>query len=257
MDVLSTRLVAGVLRLASTLLVCAGVAFFVAGIPVLSAASGAPRDILVVVLQIGGAWVLLGIAAAFLSRRRTLARAPGGVWALALGVTLLAVPAWLVWRLQPFLAEWRVVADLLASSDIWQGANANMSGVVLVPLAGALAPPFIELAALAAAAGTSIAMVVLLLTRSARFSHLYLAAVLLLAALVIGSLRGATAAGMTVEALQPWIEESKPRPEEYAQIRGAVDRYSAAVSPTATALAWAWLGYALWIPAVLLSARQR
>lgn len=257
MEGLGTRIVAWALRLASTALVFAGIAFFVAGIPMFSATSGAARDILVVVLQIGGAWVLLGVAAALVSRRRTLARAPGGVLTLALSITVLAVPAWLVWRLQPFLSEWRVVADLLSSSNFFETANANMSGVVLVPLAGALTPPFIELATLAAAVATSIAMVVLLFTRSPRFSHLYLAAVLVLAALVVGSVRGASAASMTVDALQPFIEESKPRPEENAQIRGVVDRYTAAVTPTATALGWAWLAYAIWIPPVLLSARQR
>jgi len=206
--------------------------------------------------QIGGAWVLLGIAAAFMTRRPTLASAPGGVWALAFGVTLLAVPAWLVWRLQPFLAEWRVVAELVASSDLLQTANANMSGVVLVPLAFALTPPFIELVALAAAVATSIATAVLLVTRTSRLAHLYVAAVLVLTALVAGSVRGATAASMTVEAFQPWIEESKPRPQEYAEIRGIADRYMAAVTPTAAALSWAWLGYAIWIPPLILSARR-
>jgi len=257
MEGLGAGIVAWSLRLASTALVCAGFAFFVAGIPVFSATSGTARDILVVVFQIGGAWVLLGIAAAFMTRRRTVTSAPGGVWALAFGVTLLAVPAWLVWRLQPFLSEWRVVAELAASSDLLRTANANMSGVVLIPLAGALTPPFIELIALAAAVATSIATAVLLLTKTPRFAHLYVAAVLVLTALVAGSVRGATAASMTVEAFQPWIEESKPRPEEYAQIRGVIDRYTAAVTPTAAALAWAWLAYAIWIPPVLLSARQR
>jgi hypothetical protein len=256
MEGLGARLVAWALRTAATALVFAGIAFFVAGVPVFSSLSGAARDILGVVLQIGGAWVALGLVAAFISRRRTLARPPGGGVALALAVTLLAVPAWLVWRLQPFLSEWRVVADLLASSNLLQGANANMSGVVLVPLAGALAPPFIELAALATVVATSIATAILLVTKSPRFAHLYLAAVLVLTALVVGSLRGASAAGMTVEALQPWIEESRPRAEEYAQIRGVVDRYTAAVTPTAAALGWAWLAYAIWIPPVLLSGRR-
>ena len=256
MEGLGARIVGWALRLAATALVCAGIGSFVAGVPLLSATEGAAHDILLVVLQIGGAWVVLGLAALVMSRRRTLARAPGGVLSLAMGITLLAVPAWLVWRLQPFLSEWRVVADLLASSDIWHGANANMSGVVLVPLAGALAPPFIELAALAAAVAGSAATIVLLLTKSPRFAHLYLAAVLLLAALVAGSVRGASAASMTVDALSPWIEESKPRPEEYALIRGVVDRYTAAVTPTAAALAWAWLGYAIWIPPVVLVGRR-
>jgi len=146
---------------------------------------------------------------------------------------------------------------LLSSSDMWQSANANMSGVVLVPLAAALAPPFIELAALAAFVGSALLTMVLVATKSRRLSHLYVACALVLAALVAGSLLGATAASLTADALQPWIEESKPRPEEYAQIRGVLDRYQAAVMPTATTLGWAWLACAIWIPPVVLSARRR
>jgi hypothetical protein len=256
MDGLGARLLTWALLTASTALVFAGIAFFVAGVPVFSAMSGAARDILVVVLQIGGAWALLGLAAIFATRRRSLARPPGGIVALAFIVTLVAVPAWLVWRLQSFLSEWRVLADLASSSNFFDTANANMSGVILVPLAGALAPPFIELAALAAAVATSCAAIGLTVGRSPRFGHFYIAAVLLLTALVIGSLRGARVAGMAVEAFQPLIEESRPRPEEYQQIREIVDRYTAAVAPTATTLAWAWVGYAAWIPAVVLAGRR-
>ena len=257
MDGLGERIVTWALRTASTALVFAGLAFFVAAYPVFSATSGAARDILVVVLQIGGAWALLGLAAVFTARRRSLARAPGGIVALAFILTLIAIPVWLIWRLQPFLSEWRVLVDLASSSNFFETANANMSGVILVPLAAALAPPFIELAAMVVAVATSCAAIGLTAGRSARFGHLYVASVLLLTALVVGSMRGATVASMAVDALQPFIEESQPRPEEYQQIREIVDRYTAAVTPTAATLAWAWVAYAMWIPPVLLSARQR
>jgi hypothetical protein len=150
-----------------------------------------------------------------------------------------------------FLSEWREVALLLWSSDLWQTANANMSGVVLLPIAAALTPPFVELLAVVAFVVSSLVMVGLLATKSARFSSLYVAAVLVLTALVVGSARGASAARMTAEALQPLIDASRPRPEEEALIRNAMDRYETAVVPTATALVWAWLGYAIWIPPVV------
>jgi len=51
--------------------------------------------------------------------------------------------------------------------------------------------------------------------------------------------------------LQPFIEESKPRPEEYELIRGVFERYTAGVMPTATKLVWAGVGYSVWIPLVL------
>ncbi|HEV8393186.1 MAG TPA: hypothetical protein VGQ37_02885 [Vicinamibacterales bacterium] len=256
MDALSDRIVAWLVRVVATALIFAGAALIVAGGSTMPAASGALRDILVVVLEIAGAWVVLGLAAVYTLRRPATESPPGG-WTLALALTLIAVAAWLVLRLRPFLSEWRTVASLLSSSDLWQTANSNMSGVVLVPLAGALAPPFIELAALAAFVALALLTILLTATKSRRFSQIYVACALVLTALVAGSLLGATAARLAADALQPWIEESKPRPEEYAQIRGVLDRYAAAVIPTATVLSWAWLGYAIWIPPAVLSARRR
>ena len=267
MDALSDRIVAWALRITATALVFAGVALFVAGIPLLQAASGALRPILIVVLQIGGAFVLCGlgaIAAARLPRPRfpdgagatTSDRAGLTGWRLALAAALVAVPVWMVVTLQPFLSEWRVVAGFLASSELWDNANANMSGVLLVPLAAALAPPLIQLAALAAFVATPVVMLALLAAKSARFARLYVASLLVLTALVVASARGTSAAGMTADALQPWIEASKPRPEEYVQIRGVVDRYTAAVTPAAHALGWAWLGFAIWVPPLVLSTRR-
>ena len=262
MDALGDRLVAWTLRAAATALILAGIALFVAGVPTWSMVSGSAHDILVVVLEIGAAFVLCGIAAMIGAR---LPRLPAGVppastaggWTIGLALTLIVVPAWLLVTLQPFLSEWRVVATLGWSSGFWKNANANMSGVILIPMAAALAPPAFELAALAGCVLSSIVMLALLLSRSARFPRLYVAAVLLLTALVAASLRGTAAAAMTTDALQPFIQKSKPRPEEYAQIRGVVDRYQTAVAPTAAALAWAWLGYAIWVPPVVLSGRRR
>ena len=205
--------------------------------------------------------MLLGVAATYVLRLRPFreSQAPLGFggWRLAFALTLLAVPAWLLLRLQPFLSEWREVAMLLWSSDLWQTANANMSGVVLLPIFAALTPPFVQLVALVAFVVSSLVMVGLLATKSARFSSLFVATVLVLTALVVASARGASAVSMTAEALQPFIEESKPRPQEDAEIRGIADRYMAAVTPTAAALGWAWLGYAIWIPPLVLSARRR
>ena len=263
MDSLHDRAVAWALRLVSTALVFAGVALFIAGIPVLPASSGAVRDILVVVLQIGAAFLLFGLAAIRASRLPPFSSAERagqtntGGWAMALALTLVVVPVWLLVTLQPFLSEWRVVAGLLANSELWRNANANMSGVVLLPLFAALTPPFIQLAALAAFVAASLVMLPLLATKSPRFSRLFVATVLVLTALAAASARGASAVSLTADALQPLIEESKSRPQEYAEIRGIVDRYTAAVTPTAAALGWAWLGYAIWIPALVLSARRR
>ena len=70
MDVLADRVVALGLRLASTALVFAGGALLVAGIPTLSSVSGAVRDILIVLVEIGGVFALLGVAATYVLRPR-------------------------------------------------------------------------------------------------------------------------------------------------------------------------------------------
>ena len=102
---------------------------------------------------------------------------------IALAIVLVALPVWLLFRLQPFLTEWSRVVDVLAASDLWQGANANMSGIVLVPLAGALTPPLFELAALFAFVVASAVLLPLLLSRSRRFPRIYLVCGVLLSAL--------------------------------------------------------------------------
>jgi hypothetical protein len=254
MDPLSGRVVAWLIRRAAAALVFAGGALCLAAIPALSAVSGGARDVLVVVLQIGAVWVALGLSAGYASYRPA---SPSGAWAIVVAAALVVGAAWLLFTVQPFLSEWRVVASLLQSSGLLRTANANMSGVVLLPIAAALTPPFIELAALAALVVCAVLMLVLALTRSPRFTTLYLASALVITALVAGSVRGAEAAEMTAGLLQPVIEQSKPRPEEDAVIRTTLDRYSAAVMPTATTLVWACMGYVMWVPPVLLLSLRR
>src|SRR6185436_12834716 len=162
MDALSDRIVGWLVRLVSTALVFAGVALFVAGIPLVRAGSDALRGILIVALQIGGAWVLGGLAAIYMSRRPPNADSQPAGWLIPLAITLLAAPAWMVMTLQPFLTEWRAVATLLSSRDLWPSANANMSGVLLLPVAAALTPPAIELAALAGMVTVSTLMLIVI-----------------------------------------------------------------------------------------------
>ena len=253
MDPLSGRVVAWLIRRAASLLVFAGGALFVAGIPAMSAVSGGARDVLVVILEIAATWIVLGLTAVYVSRQPST---HPGAWRFALALVLALVAAWLVFMAMPFLSEWRTLILFARSSDMLVTANANMSGVLLVPLAAALAPPFIELAAVAAVVASAFLMLVLAVTRSPRFAPLYVATALVIAALVTGSVLGARAARVTAELLQPFIEESKPRPEEYELIRGVFERYTAGVMPTATKLVWAGVGYAVWAPLVLLASRR-
>jgi hypothetical protein len=159
--------------------------------------------------------------------------------------------------LQPFLAEWGVVARLLAGSDIWQGANANMSGIILVPLAGALTPPLFELAALFAFVVASAVLLALLLSRSRRFPRIYIVCGVLLSGLVIASVRGADAALLAGDAIRQLTQSSTASAEEFAQFTDILARYTSVVGATAPVLAWALCAYLAWVPAMFFSQTVR
>jgi hypothetical protein len=248
-----------------------GVSALVAGAPLYGMISDSPvaRAIAGVVFQISGVFMVSGAAAMCLSRaggptlpseRLTTSAADrpdvGGLL-IGLAIVLVALPLWLLLLLQPFLAEWSVVARLLAASELWQGANANMSGVILVPLAGALTPPLFELAALFAFVVASAVLLALLLSRSRRFPRIYVVCGVLLSALVIASVRGADAAMMAGDAVRQLIEASSPSAEESAQLMNGLARYTSIVGSTAPVLAWALCAYLAWMPAMFFSQRVR
>ena len=176
---------------------------------------------------------------------------------IGLAVVLVALPASLLLLLQPFLAEWSVVARLLAGADIWQGANANMSGVILVPLAGALTPPLFELAALFAFVVASAVLLALLLSRSRRFPRIYIVCGVLLSALVIASVRGADAALLAGDAIRQLTQSSTASAEDFAQFTDVLARYTSIVGSTAPVLAWALCAYLAWVPAMFFSQTVR
>jgi len=271
MEKLTDRLALGVLRFFATAMLFFGISVFIAGVPLFGMLTGSPlvQTIAGILLQIGGAFVVGGGAALYLSRRRgpllpneraatSDAERPAlGGWLIALAIVLVTLPIWLVLRLRPFLAEWGRVIDFLATLDIWQGANANGSGLVLLPLFAALTPPFFELAALSAFVVASAALFALLLSRSPRFPRIYLACVVLLSALVIASVRGADAAMSAAEAVRQLIEDTNPSAEEAALLSDSLNRYTSIVSSTAPVLVWALCAYLIWIPGVISSRRAR
>ena len=271
MSTLTDRFAAGILRSAAIAMLFAGISMLVAGVPLSSVLAGSAmtREISGILLQISGVFVIAGAASLYLSSPRAV-RLPNehmatsdaerpevAGWLIALAVALVALPAFLALRLRPFLAEWRRVVDVLARFDLWEGANANMSGVVLVPLAAALTPPLFELAAMVAFVVASVALLALLFGRSERFPRLYLVSVLLLSALVIASVRGASAARLAAAAVQPLIEGSNALAGEAAQVTDVLGRYTRAVSLAAPALVWTLCGYLIWVPAMVWSRRAR
>jgi hypothetical protein len=244
-----------------------GVAMLLAAIPAFGLlSSDVPRSIAGILLQVAAAFLVGGIAATYFSRargtllpneRETIAatqRPAVGGWLMALGVTVVAAPVWLLLRMQPFLAEWRRVIDSASAPGLWDNANQNMSGVVLMPIAAALTPPFIELAALIGFVVSSLILLPLLLSRSPRFPRVYVVCMVLLTAMAIASMRGAAAAALASDALRQLIDTTSANAQEAASLREVLERYSIVVS-TAPALLWTLSAYMFWLPAVFSSSR--
>jgi hypothetical protein len=272
MKKLTDRLGEWLLRSIATVMLFAGAAVLVAGMASsgLMTGSAVASTIAGILFQIGGLFVVAGAAAIYLSRPRGLLPLPNervetsgaerpavGGWLIALAFALVGFPVWLVLRLLPFLEEWRRVASFLAASGIWDVGNATGAGFVLVPAAGALVPPLLELISMAGFVVASAALLLLLLLRSPRFPRVYLVCVMLLSALVIASVRGADAAAVARTAVERLMESTKPRGDEDAQLRQGLDRYTGIVGSTASALRWTLCGYLVWVPAMFLSRRAR
>jgi hypothetical protein len=264
------RLIGWFLRATARAVLSAGAAIFVACVPVfgLLSDSTASRAIAGILMQLGGAFVMAGATASYLSRSRgwrlpnervtTAANQRPAVagWLMVLGLTLVAAPVWLLLRMQPFLAEWRRVIELASAPGLWDNANANMSGVVLIPIAAALTPPFFELATLIGFVVSSLTLLPLLLWRSPQFPRVYVVCVVLLSALVFASMRGASAAALASDALRQLIDTTSANAQEAASLRQALERYGI-VFTTAPALLWTLFAYVLWVPAILSSMRAR
>ena len=263
------RVIGWFLRTIARAMLFGGIAMLLAAIPMFSLlSSDVPRAIAAVLLQVAGLFLLGGVAATYLSHARgtllpnervmTAAdqRPAVGGWLMALSATLVAAPVWLLLRMQPFLTEWRRVIDLASAPGLWDNANQNMSGVVVMPIAAALTPPFFELAALIGFVVSSLILLPLLLSRSPRFPRVYVVSVVLLAAMALASMRGAAAAALASEALRQLIETTSVNAEEAASLQQVLERYNIVFS-TAPALLWTLLAYVLWVPAVFSSARAR
>jgi len=270
-DTLVDRLTLWVLRSFATGMLFFGVSLLMAGVPVVRMLTGSELAMAIagIFVQIAIVYIVAGAAGMYLSRsRRPLlpnehpstsegARPTLGGWLIALAVALAALPVWLFVRLQSFLAEWGRVVDYLATWDIWSGGDTNGSGLVLVPLAGALTPPMFELAAAVSMLAGSAMLLASLLLRSQRFPRIYLVCLILLAALVIASVRGASAAAVAGSAVQQLIVDTGASADESAQLSEGLRRYTSIVGSTAPVLVWTFCGYLIWMPALLFSRRAR
>jgi hypothetical protein len=103
----------------------------------------------------------------------------------------------------------------------------------------------------------SVMLIALLLLRSQRFPRVYLVCLILLAAPVIASVRGASAAALAGSALQQLIVDTSVSADESAQLSEGLQRYTSIVGSTAPVLVWTFWGYLIWMPALLFSRRAR
>lgn len=270
-DSLTDRLTLWLLRSIAAAMLVAGASMLLAGVPVagMLAGSAVAQAIAGIFFQIGIVFIVAGGAATYLSRRRgpllpnerpaarDISRPPLGGWLIALAIALVALPAWLVISLQSFFEAWADVVDYIATWDIWSGGDAGLSGFVLVPLAGALTPPMFELAAALWFVAASAVLLVSLLSRSHRFPRIYLVCLVLSTALVVASLRGASAAALVGSAVDQLIQDSSANADESAQLTAVLQRYTTVVGSTAPVLMWTLCGYLIWMPLLLVSRRAQ
>ena len=265
------RLSLWVLRFVATIMLFAGVSSLVAGGFLFDLPTGIPvlKMIVGIIIQIAGLFAIAGGVAVFLSRsRRQLLpneqmtasgdeRPVVGGWLILLALALVALPIGLVLSVQEFLAGWNELTGFLNSAGVWEGANANMSGLVLIPLAGALSPALLEWAVLAMFIIASVILLLSLFARSPGFPRAYLAWGVLLAAVVIACILSADAVTAAGQALQPFLAAENGAVDETAVARDAIGRYSAIVGSTASVMLWALCFYLIWLPAILFSRRAR
>lgn len=271
-DPLQDRLASALFGAAASLMLFAGAASFVACVPAfaLGSMSAELGPLAALALALGGVFFAAGAGAAWLSRPRAFpvlpnerepapgaARPPLGGWLVLLALFLAVLPLVLVFALRPFLAEWSNVVRELEKLELGGGGTKNESALVLLPIAGALLPPFLELLSLACVVVTSPLLLLLLTLRSARFPRLYATSSVLLGGLVVASFVAVRAAMRLHAAAVRLVAESSATPEEAREIQAVLDRYATAVRDAEPVLLVALVVWLAWLPALLTSRRAR
>lgn len=265
-------MIAFLLRSCATLMVMAGVSAVAAGLaslPILSEESSA-RPIVTIVYQMAAVSLLGGSAALYVLRtRRALflnegaaTLSPGaqtalGGWLIVMAIALAGVPVWMLLSVRDFLAEWRGIIEVGATSTMWRDSASSAAGLVLLPIFAAITPPFLELLAVIGFVAASVTSLTLLASRKRTFPRLYTAWLLLLVALVVLSLRGAAGSTLAAQVVERALDRSSRDAAEAAPIFEFVRRYLSVVTTTATVLVWTLCGYLLWLPFLLFSSRVR
>jgi hypothetical protein len=194
-------------------------------------------------------------------REARAAARPVDGWLLLMAFTLAVLPLTTFHELAPLRALWSDAIRLLRENHILDGAmrGGQLSGLVLMPVAMALFTPVLQFAAAGMFAAGSVASLLLLWLRSVRFPRGYVVCLSLQAALVL------TSAYSTVLArhMANWVSEQagatagQMRDLEHVRVLQAVERYDDVLQGASRSLALAAAAYALWLPALMMSARVR
>jgi hypothetical protein len=266
------RIAFALLATAATLTALNGLSMLAAAVPALAfAATEGIARLTHGALRLATAFAIAGVVARHLSRSRkpllpNEREVRTGVVRLGGWVPLLAMALWLLpvftlYELAPLRDLSTDMLDVLMENHVFEDVmrSPQMSGIVLLPIAASLAVPLFELATAAAFVVSSALLLLLLWDRSFRFPRAYLICVLLQAGLLFASLHGAQLASGVAQ----WVADeagrnaAETRTMEVVRVFEAIQRYNTVLAATAHSLAWAFVGYALWITPLVLSARAR
>lgn len=190
-----------------------------------------------------------GMAARHLARWKMTTEEPHWVrWQLPLALALVCLSAVMGLRLAPLAAFWREAFVLMRDANVWGGLEdgAQLSGIVLAPIAAALIVPAIACAAAAAFVAGTIASLVLLAQRNVNLPRVYLASFLLQAALVVSIVNGASLTRQAGDAIEREVpRQTRTTVTEATDMVERIRRYDATVAASASTLMWTLGAYAL------------
>ena len=266
------RIVFGLLRVAATVVLFAGISLVAAGGALMASASAfameSAQGIAAGALGVAAAFLVAGGLALYFGRRGLQwfqddrgvpieINAASAGWRLLLVVTLVAIPAWLFFGLQPLGALWRDLFALADAVDFWKGIG-DSGGLVLMPVMAVLAIPAIQTAAAVASVLTSVFLIALMLVRSTKLPRALLLCVLLQGALVLASTLGTVGVARLTPRLEQLVRETAdPAGTERARNLEAIERYGMVVTQSSHALLWPWAAFAVWLTIVVLDVRSR
>lgn len=242
------QLVFGLLRLAASAMVLVGVCSFVAALPLVAIVDGGVTAAFIrAAVAVGGIFLVAGVAVLYVARPNRQAQdADANGWPGLLALTLVLIAAVMIARLGPLAALWKEALVLMDEGKVWEniGAGADLSAIVLLPIAAALTVPALAVGAASAFVFGAIVLLILAWQRSPSLPRAYVSCFLIQSALVIATIYGASLTRRAGDAIEREIKQQDGR-NEAGEILDRLRRYDFAIASTATTLAWTLGAYAV------------